>query len=62
MSDLPWLSEVQMLRIEPYFPLSPGVPRVDDPKITNDIIFAIGTGLRRCTAVESTARFRRWHI
>ena len=51
-----------MLRIEPYFPLSPGVPRVDDPKITNDIIFAIGTGLRRCTAVKSTARFRRWHI
>ena len=30
MSDLIWLSEAQMRRIEPYFPLSHGVPRVDD--------------------------------
>jgi hypothetical protein len=30
MSDLIWLSEVQMRRIECYFPLSHGVPRVDD--------------------------------
>ena len=28
MSDLIWLSEAQMRRIEPYFPLSHGVPRV----------------------------------
>ncbi|MDR7156934.1 hypothetical protein J2W40_003780, partial [Sphingobium xenophagum] len=27
MSDLIWLSEAQMRRIEPYFPLSHGVPR-----------------------------------
>ena len=26
MSDLFWLSEAQMRRIEPYFPLSHGVP------------------------------------
>jgi transposase len=31
MSDLYMLSEVQMRRIEPYFPLSHGVPRVDEP-------------------------------
>jgi hypothetical protein len=31
MSDLIWLSDKQMRRIEPYFPLSHGVPRVDDP-------------------------------
>lgn len=30
MSDLIWLSAAQMRRIEPYFPLSHGVPRVDD--------------------------------
>ena len=29
MSDLIWLSAMQMRRIEPYFPLSHGVPRVD---------------------------------
>jgi hypothetical protein len=32
MTDLIWLSEAQMPRIEPYFPLSHGVPRVDDRK------------------------------
>ena len=29
MSDLIWLTEAQMLKIEPYFPLSHGVPRVE---------------------------------
>ena len=33
MSDLIWLPEAQMRRIEPYFPLSHGVPRVDDRRI-----------------------------
>ena len=33
MSDLIWLSEAQMRRIEPYFPVSHGVPRVDDRRI-----------------------------
>jgi putative transposase len=27
MGDLIWLSEAQMRRIEPYFPLSHGMPR-----------------------------------
>lgn len=31
MSDLIWLSGAQMRRIELYFPLSHGVPSVDDP-------------------------------
>ena len=30
MGDLFWLTDKQMQRIEPYFPLSHGVPRVDD--------------------------------
>ena len=30
MGDLIFLSEAQMRRIEPYFPLSHGMPRVDD--------------------------------
>ena len=46
MSDLIWLSEAQMRRIEPYFPLSHGVPRVDDRKIISGIIFVIRNGLR----------------
>ena len=43
----PWLlSEAQMRRIEPYFPLSHGVPRVDDRRIVSGIIFVIRNGLR----------------
>jgi hypothetical protein len=39
MSGLIWLSAMQMRRIEPYFPLSHGVPRVDDRRIISGIIF-----------------------
>ena len=46
MSDLIWLSEAQMRRIEPYFPLSHGVPRVDDRRILSGIIFVLRNGLR----------------
>ncbi len=46
MSDLIWLSQAQMRRIEPYFPLSHGVPRVDDRRILSGIIFVIRNGLR----------------
>ena len=46
MSDLIWLSEAQMRRIEPYFPLSHGVPRVDDRKVISGIVFVIRNGLR----------------
>lgn len=35
-----------MLRIEPYFPLSNGGPRVDDRRIISSIIFVIRNGLR----------------
>jgi putative transposase len=46
MSDLIWLTEAQMCKIEPYFPLSHGVPRVDDRRIISWIIFVIPGGLR----------------
>ena len=46
MSDLIWLSAAQMRRIEPYFPLSHGVPRVDDRRVISGIIFVIRNGLR----------------
>lgn len=46
MSDLILLSQAQMRRIKPYFPLSHGVPRVDDRLIISGIIFVIRNGLR----------------
>ncbi|MBO9135024.1 transposase, partial [Rhizobium sp. B209b/85] len=46
MSDLMFLSDAQMRRIEPYFPLSHGVPRVDDRRVLSGIIFVLRNGLR----------------
>jgi transposase len=46
MSDQFWLSEGQLARIEPFFPLSHGVPRVDDLKVVSGIIHVIRNGLR----------------
>ena len=46
MSDLFWLSDKQMKRIEPHFPLSHGVPRVDDRRVISGIIHVLRNGLR----------------
>ena len=46
MSDQFWLSETQLKKIEPYFPLSHGVPRVDDRTVVSGIIHVIRNGLR----------------
>jgi putative transposase len=46
MSDLFLLSEAQMRRIKPYFPLSHGIARVDDRLVISGIIFVIKNGLR----------------
>jgi transposase len=44
--DVPFLlSEAQMRQIEPFFPLSHGVPRVDDRRIVSGIIYVIKHGL-----------------
>ena len=46
MSDLFWLSDAQMARLEPYFPKSHGKPRVDDRRVLIGIIFINRNGLR----------------
>jgi len=46
LSDLLMLTSSQMRRIEPYFPLSHGVPRVDDRRVLSGILFVIRNGLR----------------
>ena len=46
MADLFLLSEAQMRRIEPHFPLSHGIARVDDRRVISGIIFVIRNGLR----------------
>lgn len=46
MEKLLMLSADQMRRIEPSFPLSHGVPRVDDRRVLSGILFVIRNGLR----------------
>ena len=58
MSDLIWLSQAQMRRIEPYFPLSHGVARVDDQRVISGIIFVIRNGLRWRDAPRESAQDR----
>ena len=67
MSDLFWLSKTQMGRIEPYFPASHGVARVDDRRVVSGIIFVIKNGLRWRDAPKDYGphktiynRFVRW--
>ena len=67
MDDLLLLSEAQMRRIEPYFPLSHGVPRVDDRRVLSGILFVIRNGLRWRDAPRAYGppktiynRFIRW--
>ena len=45
MGELPLLSEAQMRRIEPYFPLSRGRARVDDRRVLSGIVYVIRNGL-----------------
>ena len=67
MADLLLLSEAQMRRIEPYFPLSHGIPRVDDRRIISGIIYVIKHGLMWRDAPKAYGphktiynRFIRW--
>ncbi|QJB69730.1 IS5 family transposase [Parasphingorhabdus halotolerans] len=67
MDDLFLLSEAQMRRIEPYFPLSHAIPRVDDRRIVSGIIYVIKHGLMWRDAPKAYGphktiynRFIRW--
>ena len=46
MSDLYWLTDDQLERMRPFFPLSHGKPRVDDRRVLSGIIFINRNGLR----------------
>jgi len=44
--DLFWISHAQLKCINPYFPRSRDVPRVDDRRVISGIIHVIRNGLR----------------
>ena len=61
------LSEAQMARISPYFPLAHGVPRVDDRRVVSGIVYVIRNGLQWKDAPKDYGphktlynRFIRW--
>ena len=67
MSDLFLLSPAQMAKIEPFFPLSHGVPRVDDRRVVSGIVYVLKNGLQWKDAPKEYGphktlynRFRRW--
>lgn len=46
MSNLFWLTDAQMGRLQPFFPKSHGKPRVDNRRVLSGIIFLNRNGLR----------------
>ena len=44
--DLSWLTQTQLDRMAPHFPLSHGIPRVDDLRVISGIIHVIKRGLQ----------------
>ena len=67
MSDLYWLSDDQMAKLEPFFPKSHGKPRVDDKRVLSGIIFINRNGLRWRDAPDAYgphktlySRWKRW--
>ena len=46
MDSLFLLSEAQMTRIAPHFPLAHGVPSVDDRRVVSGIVYVIKHGLQ----------------
>ena len=51
MSDLFWLTDEQMARLQPYFPKSHGRKRVDDRRVLSGIIFVMVTRLEEETRI-----------
>ena len=66
MSNLFWLTEAPMARLQPFFPKSHGKPRVDDRRVLSGIIFINRNGLRWCDAPKYGPpktlynRWKRW--
>ena len=53
MSDQFWLTPTQLNRIKPHFPLSHGIPRVDDLRVVSGIMHVIRN--RPCSIGPRTA-------
>ncbi len=68
MSDVFLLTRPQLKRSTPYFPVSHGIPRVDDLRVLSGIIYVIRYGLQGKDAPKAYGpyktlynRFVRWN-
>lgn len=67
MSNLFWLTDANMARLEPFLPKSHGKPRFDDLRVLSGIIVFSRNGLRWCDAPRECgppktlhSRWKRW--
>lgn len=67
MSNLLWLTDAQMARLQPFFPKSHGKPRVDDRRVLSGGGFINRNGLRWSNAPKEYGppktlynRWKRW--
>ncbi len=64
MSNLFWLTDEQMARLQPYFPKSHGRQRVDDRRVLSGIIFVNRNDFRWCDAPKeycpAKTLYKRW--
>ena len=67
MSDLYWLTDEQMARLQPFFPKSHGKPRVDDQQVLSGIVFVDRKRLGWCDTPKGYGplktlynRWKRW--
>ena len=56
MGGVIWFTKTPMRLISLHFPLSHGVPCVDDRRAENGIVFVLKSGLHRATRLRSTVR------
>lgn len=61
MSDLFWLDDAQMARLEPFFPKSHSRPLVDDRSALTGIIFINRDGLRYQDAAKEYGPHKKLH-
>lgn len=62
MSDLLLLSEAQMRRVDPYFPIAHGIARVHDRMVISGLMLILTTELREVAWPNSTRCSRNWKV
>jgi transposase len=67
ISNFFWLTDAQLVRLEPFFPKSNDMPRINDRRVSSGIVFINRTGFRWSDAPREYGppktlcnRWKRW--